>query len=375
MNMKANKKTRLKVLHLISGDLWAGAETMACTLLQRLYDYNDSLETSVILLNEGRLADEVRTIGINVQIIDENLNSFSQLVKKIRTLVVNKAPDIIHSHRYKENLLAFLGSRFSHNVRLISTQHGLPEIHVNKQGIFQRVISCANFFVLIRFFSTVAVSEDIRNVLVNRFGFRKDRIDVIHNGIQLPESVSVRHGVGPFVIGSSGRVFPVKDYPLMVKIAQTAIEMGAENIRFELAGDGPDMAGLQELVNAYGLNDHFIFRGHVNDMNSFYLNLDVYLNTSIHEGIPMTILEALVHSLPVIAPAVGGIVEIIDDEVDGFLINSREPKGFVDKCLLLKENGELRDKMKRAAREKAEKSFSAEMMAEHYYRLYQKLCN
>jgi L-malate glycosyltransferase len=107
-------------------------------------------------------------------------------------------------------------------------------------------------------------------------------------------------------------------------------------------------------------------------MNSFYQGLDVYLNTSVHEGIPMTILEALSHGLPVIAPAVGGIVEIIDDGKEGFLIDSRNPHEFAEKCLLLKENRELREKMSRAAREKAEQTFSAKNMAERYYQLYRR---
>jgi len=105
-------------------------------------------------------------------------------------------------------------------------------------------------------------------------------------------------------------------------------------------------------------------------MDIFYQGLDVYLNTSVHEGIPMSILEALAHGLPVIAPAVGGIVEIIDDGTQGFLIGSRTPEDFAKKCLILKENSEERERMARAARERAEQGFSAERMAEQYHQLY-----
>ena len=94
----------------------------------------------------------------------------------------------------------------------------------------------------------------------------------------------------------------------------------------------------------------FFLKGHQHDMASFYRGLDLYINTSIHEGIPMTILEALAHGLPVIAPAVGGIVEIIEDGKDGFLIDSRDPCRFAEKCLLLMENCELRKTMAKAAR-------------------------
>lgn len=373
--MKINAKfPKLKVFHFISGDLWAGAETMAYNLLSRLKEYDD-LEVSVILLNEGRLAVELRDAGLKVYVVDESQHSFWNIFRKIQVILARNPPDIVHSHRYKENLLAFLTTRFYRRIKLISTQHGLPEMHINKPDTIQRLISSTNFLGLSRFFHTVAVSEDIRTALVNRFRFSVDRVGVIHNGIQLPDSVFSKTGSVPFVIGSSGRLFPIKDYPLMVEIAQTVAAVSAEVIHFELAGDGPGRIGLEELVKNYDLNDRFTFRGHVDDMHPFYRNLDIYLNTSLHEGIPMTILEALSHGLPVIAPAVGGIVEIIDDGIDGFLIDSRNPLDFADKCLLLKENRELLAKMKQAARKKAERIFSAEMMAERYYRLYRRLAD
>ena len=87
----------------------------------------------------------------------------------------------------------------------------------------------------------------------------------------------------------------------------------------------------------------------------------------------MTILEALARGIPVIAPAVGGIREIITDGVEGFLIGSRNPQDFADKCLLLRDNGELREKMAKAARARAEQAFSADSMADRYYRLYRRV--
>ena len=371
--MKCNAYSRLKVLHLVSGDLWAGAETMACNLLRRLKDKED-LNLSVILLNEGRLSDELKSIGLTVHVVDENFNSFWEIFRKTREIIGSISPDIIHSHRYKENLLAILISGYCRKIRLVSTQHGLPECHEDKPGINQRLKTQTNFWALSRFFTTVAVSEDIHNVLVSRFGFRKEKVEVIHNGIELPPfPLATRDKPGPFVIGSSGRLFPIKDYPLMVEIARAVAATGTEDVRFELAGDGPERPALEALVQRYGLNAGFILKGHQDDMGSFYQGLDIYINTSVHEGIPMTILEALAHGLPVIAPEVGGIVEIIEEGKEGFLINGRTPGDFAEKCLFLKDNRQERDRIARAAREKAERVFSADGMAERYYRLYRRI--
>jgi len=372
--MTDHTKPKLKVFHLISGDLWAGAETMAYNLLIHLKEYDD-LDISVILLNEGRLAVELRASGHTVHVIDESKHSFWNIFKKARMIFASNPPDIVHSHRYKENLLAYLSSLFCRKTKLVSTLHGLPEAYTKQPGLVQIFIFKANFIGLARYFFTVVVSEDIRTVLVSRLGFRNDSVQVIHNGVQIHEFNLSKNGGGPFVIGSSGRLFPVKDYPLMVEIARAVTSTGVNDVRFELAGDGPEMPALETLIQSYNLSDSFSLKGHQSDMASFYRGLDVYLNTSLHEGIPMTILEALSHGLPVIAPAVGGIVEIIDDGIDGFLIDSRNPQDYADKCLLLNENWELLDKMKQAARAKAERTFSAEMMAERYYRLYRRLAD
>lgn len=367
--MSQSSHGQLKIVQIISGDLWAGAEVMACNLLKRLNDYSD-LDLSVILLNEGRLAEELRAAGLTVRVIDEDRYSFGQIYREIRTIVDASPPHVLHSHRYKENLLAFLIAGFRRSSRLIATQHGLPEFPGRKPSIGQRLKIWTNLQVLKRAFTTVAVSEDIRTILVDRHGLHKGRIKVIHNGIELPPLPSPKDRAQPFVIGSSGRIFPIKDFPLLVEIARTLADSNATDIHFELAGDGPGMSELQALIRSYNLHDRFHLKGHQDDMPSFYRGLDLYLNTSIHEGIPITILEALAHGIPVIAPAVGGIVEIFDNGEEGYLIAGRNPNDFAEKCLYLKNNPDTRRRMARAARERAEKAFSVDRMAEEYYRLY-----
>jgi len=89
----------------------------------------------------------------------------------------------------------------------------------------------------------------------------------------------------------------------------------------------------------------------------------------------MSILEAMAHGLPIVAPDVGGISEIINNGEDGYLIEKRDPKAFAEKCFLLYENRELRRQMAGAAREKITKSFSVENMAAQYHELYMNVVN
>jgi glycosyltransferase involved in cell wall biosynthesis len=313
----------------------------------------------------------VRSAGLPVQVVDESRHSFPRIANAIRKILALHPPDILHSHRYKENILAFLAGRFYPRVSLISTQHGLPEIFDQDVSWTGRLASKANFFALSRYFrKVVAVSGNIRTYFVNDLGFCAERVAVIHNGIEMPPTVCSKAADGSFVIGSSGRLFPVKDYPLMVRIAQELARK--REISFVLAGDGPERVAVEKAIDECGLTGRFALKGHLEDMDSFYRGLNLYLNTSVHEGIPMTILEAMACGLPVIAPQVGGIREIIEDGVEGFLVSNRDPKAFAEKCLLL-QDAELRQRMGQAARAKVERGFSAEHMARKYFQLYREL--
>lgn len=359
----------VEVCHIISGDLWAGAEVMAFHLLKGLTKYRD-LGLSTILLNEGRLAEELRGLKIPVVVIDENKESFFQIFLAIKKALNRRPPDVIHSHRYKENIFAYLFSKTKKRVKLIATQHGLPELEDGNRSLKHRLISKLNYLMLSKWFQNIAaVSKDIQRVFVDQYGFSEDKVKVIHNGIEILETIPGKREKGTFSIGSSGRLFPVKDYPFMVEIANEVFKK-TDGIRFELAGDGPEMAKIHDVIQKYGLEKVFGLWGFVKDMPAFYQELDLYLNTSLNEGIPISILEAMAYGIPVIAPDVGGLKEILKDGVEGFLIEGRNPKDFAEKCLELYLNKPLRNQMAFAVREKVLQEFSIGRMAEEYYNLY-----
>ena len=91
----------------------------------------------------------------------------------------------------------------------------------------------------------------------------------------------------------------------MVEIARE-VNKETDKIRFELAGDGPDRAMIMGLIERYRLEKTFMLRGFVENLVDFYQGLDIYLNTSLHEGIPMSILEAMSYEIPIVGPNMGG---------------------------------------------------------------------
>jgi glycosyltransferase involved in cell wall biosynthesis len=114
----------------------------------------------------------------------------------------------------------------------------------------------------------------------------------------------------------------------------------AKDIRFELAGEGPEHARLFKQIRKYGLQDVFFLKGFVGGMSEFYIGLDLYINTSLHEGSPMSVLEAM--SMGFLSSAErGGIAEMVKDGLHGFLVERRDPKRFAEKCLAIYRDRDL----------------------------------
>src|SRR5207249_3695 len=96
---------RLAVCHIVSGDRWAGAEVQVATLLRAMAGRN-GLRVAAIVLNEGRLADELQTAGVEVRVIPESRNGFFQIYRQAASFLREHPADVLHSHRYKEDILA-----------------------------------------------------------------------------------------------------------------------------------------------------------------------------------------------------------------------------------------------------------------------------
>ena len=160
----------------------------------------------------------------------------------------------------------------------------------------------------------------------------------------------------------------------MVQIAKEVLSK-TDKVRFELAGEGPERDKILRLIEEYNLQQRFILRGFIDDVETFYHGLDIYINTSLHEGFPMSLLEAMACGLPIVAPKVGGIREMINDGHEGYLVEGRNPKEYSDKCMELIKNKQLIQRMGAASREKINNEYSMDSMANNYYRLYNDVMN
>jgi glycosyltransferase involved in cell wall biosynthesis len=247
----------------------------------------------------------------------------------------------------------------------------MPEPIKLKYKILQHAtLSKIHVYILSKYFRyVVAVSNDLRNKFIQKYRFKNDKIILIHNGVDIPNDHYTNRENDVFVIGSAGRLHMIKHYPLMVEIAREVLQQ-ADNIIFKLAGDGSEKDNILEKIRKFGIEKEFILTGFNDDITSFYKTLNLYINTSLHEGLPMSILEAMAYGLPIIAINSGGLPEIVKNGFHGYLVDGRDPKMFAQKCLQIINNNELALKMGIASRERIINEFSVEKMSAKYYEVY-----
>jgi glycosyltransferase involved in cell wall biosynthesis len=220
------------------------------------------------------------------------------------------------------------------------------------------------------FSSTVAVSEEMKRALIRRYGFREDRVRVIRNGARFPAGLAPAPSTGEsFHIGTVGRMVPVKGFDLFLEVA-ASLRREIRGVRFSILGDGPLRDELARKADALKIGDCVEFVAPRPDPFGYYGSLDLYLNTSVHEGLPLSVVEAMACGKPEVSAAVGGIPEIVTHGEHGFLVEGRDPERFAAWCLKLMRDPHLWSTMATRAAAAARSRLSAEAMAEAYRRLY-----
>jgi len=371
---------KIKVCHLISGDLWAGAEVQACILLKQLARRSD-LEVNVIILNEGKLADKLRAEGIEVLVIDESQNSFFRILRSARKHLSERNIDIVHSHRRKENVLAGLLKRSGHTRHLIQTVHGAPEPFTGfdrlKEWFYMRL---DRYFTNRYFDHILPVSDDLGRLLQKQL--TRGRLTTIHNSIELDRVVpqrsagQVRRQLGldesnP-VIGSAGRMVPVKAYDVFIRAAGIILD-SSPNAAFVLAGDGSELEKLKALAGELGISDKIVFAGFRDDVIDVLNCLDIFVVSSHHEGVPTVVLESMALQKSVVSTAVGGINEMLENGVSALLVKPGDPQTIASACLKLLNDDSLKAQLGDSARKTVENRFSAEKQTGMVAKIYREL--
>jgi glycosyltransferase involved in cell wall biosynthesis len=242
----------------------------------------------------------------------------------------------------------------------------------------------------------ICISQKVRRYLAESYEKKFDsaetyirRLNVIYNGIDEKEFTPNAMRKGKFkarfsipenekIISFIGRFSYEKQPILFVDIAQNLLSKSKHKLKFVMAGDGLDSEKVKNRIKEHGLEDYFILTGMIDYTAELLNDTDIFLVVSEYEGIPNAMLEAMSLGVPVISTDVGAISEVVENNVNGFLINpsnssSNVIQSFTDTILEL-----LRDQTKRSAVsgkaiETINQRFTLETMATNYERLFNEL--
>lgn len=357
---------------MVSGDQWAGAEVQAFTLFTHLIAHlSGVVDLHVLVMNEGELARRCRKAGIPTVVLDESRLSPRHLFGAIRKHMKELEPDVVHTHRQKENVLGAFANLFSVRAKCVRTVHGAPEFSPTTRQKLQIALDsfCGRYLQD----SIISVSSDLARKLQQRFP--RSKLHVIPNGIdpqQVRDGLTVPEFKGATSddtrhIGIVGRLVPVKRVDLFLHMAALLLNQRPDvNWQFHVFGDGPLRDSLQSLAVTLGLGTRVRFHGHRTDVRSCMAALDAVLMPSDHEGLPMTALESLALDVPVIAHDTGGLHELLSSRPE-YLVADHCPEGYAARVLeLLEEPG-------RSA--SLEVKYLAATNAQSVYELYQASLN
>jgi glycosyltransferase involved in cell wall biosynthesis len=363
--------SRIKVLHIISGDLWAGAEVQAFTLITTLGNQCDIV---VALMNHGELEKRLQQAGVNTIVINEQLLSSLDIIRHLTKLIRRFQPDIIHTHRQKENILGSVANLVANKslfrrARSVRTTHGAQEHKVS--GLKKIIIWLDNACGKYLQDAVISVSHDLHRQLKKIFS--ENKIHIVQNGIdvdalrQITPAADIRlHLEDHFHIGIIGRLEPVKRVDLFIRAAQQLIlRQPALKVRFHIIGDGKLKEDHIALAQQLNIADHITFHGHRSDSVHAIAAMDLVVMCSDHEGTPMTALETLALGKPLVAHNVGGLREILSDSPE-LLVHQHTACGYSSTIL---------DTLLHPVRPVLKGSYTSDQNAASTFALYQNLLN
>jgi glycosyltransferase involved in cell wall biosynthesis len=365
--MTRTGKERIRVLHLnLAPPGTGGIERLLVSFFDCLHG-NDFDISLCILDGESATGKELEARGCKIWTLHRKQDGFDRSIyPRLAGLLQGQRPDIVHMHGSGCLLFGVPAARWAGIGTLAFTSHSsLPQPFSIRRAVLASLLRLVP--------GRVAVSESARRVLGQNYRLPRSTVNVIYNGVDLARFAPAPKGpADDLTIGFCGVFRPEKRVPLLIEAFAQLLERGSK-ARLLLVGAGNAMVECRQLVERLGIGGRVTFAGEQTDVRPFLQHMDVFVLPSRIEAMPVALLEAMALGKAVIASAVGGIPEIVEDGVSGLLIRTGEVAELAEALDRLQNNAGLRQRLASAARRRMEEKFSLEQMMRQYADLYRKL--
>lgn len=365
---------RPTVCHVIHALGVGGAEVLVDKMLRSL---NDEFRCVVAVLDEiGEIGERMQQDGFTVKHLHRHPGIDRGCAKRLKKFADEEGAEILHAHQYTPFFQAMLSRGLFGTRPVVFTEHGrhFPDHPSRKRSVVNRLMlrSCDRLF---------GCGGAVRQALIDNEGLPESRVEVIYNGVDLASLGTPTLGARTrirsefafaatdFVAVLVARLHPLKDHQTALRAVDAARKQ-IPGLRLLLAGDGDERAAIEETIRKRGLEKCVTLAGTRNDIADLLAASDVFLMSSISEGIPLTVIEAMAARRPVISTAVGGLPELVEHGVTGFLAPSGDDRLLAAALVELYRNTDLRKQMAEIAAIRATEKFSLDGMLDSYRDVY-----
>lgn len=376
LNPDHNFPTICQVVHSLH---IGGAELLVTELSRALRDRFRFV--FACLDSDGPLADQLRDEGHVVEVLNRQAGVDWQCGRRLARFLREQNVVAIHAHQYAPFFYSLLARGLGQQPPIVFTEHGRqhPDHPRYKRIVCNRLLMRAHDRV-------IAVGEAVRSALIANEGIAASRVEVLFNGVRLEPyraaasdpalRAAVRRELGlsasDFVVVQVARLNALKDHATAARaIARTTHQ--AANIRWLIVGDGEQRGALEAEVQNHGIGPVTKLLGTRRDVPRLLAAADACLLSSISEGIPLTLIEAMAARLPVVSTDVGGVAEVVVPEVTGLLAPPGDDSLLANHLIRLDADRAFASRLGRHGAARAEELFSFQRMADGYARVFDQL--
>ena len=343
-------------------------------MLLHLAGYQKGGYTSIVgLVKPGWIQAQAESIGIPTRfLISPGQRDIGILAAMVRVIRQEKIR-VMHAHEFYMSILGAAASRLT-GIPLVVTVHGksyYPSQLRRRMAYRVAAMEAA---------SLVTVSKDLQQFFCQTTGVPTDSVRVIYNGIDLAPGIQSKRnrdrlctiGIPPdaHVIGAVGNLYAVKGHIHLVRALRQIVQQ-RPNVHVVILGRGDEKEALLAEARALGVADRLHLLGYCEDVQGWLNTMDVYAMPSLSEGLPLSLLEAMASTIPVVVTKVGGIPEVVSDGETGFLVAVGDVDELAKRIMLLLDQPSLAERIAKAGRSVVQQRYSLETMAGAYSALYQ----
>ena len=357
----------MKILQVMPDFETAGAQTMLENLsMQLIKDKSNNIKVISFYNKRCAITERMEKNNIEIYYLGKIKGFDIRIIFKLYKIIKKFNPDVIHTHRYSlEYIMPAIKLLNNKSIKIIHTIHNVAEKEVPDRLQKMQKIWFENNQVI-----PVAISQVVQKSICNRYNVLPENVPIINNGIDLSKCIKKNDYKFNNRIVHIGRFTEQKNQKELIDIFSIVMNKKNNNkLQLILVGEGEQFLKIKEYVKYKNIEKNVIFKGKIDSCYNILNQSDIFVMPSKWEGMPMTIIEAMGTGIPIVAYPVGGIKDIINDGLNGFLVNNIEE--FADRIMQLENNIKLRERIGNNAKESANQ-YSSKEMSKRYKELYLK---